>query len=352
VSWWFAFGYFACYAPYAALTRAVTKGLLPGQTGPVSGFEILPLSVATSLVGMLIFLRAKGWFAHATQASFLGRTWPVPTRWTALSGVCTAAIVLTTTLAYTFTGVSIVFIMLLMRGGVLVLAPITDAIARRKVAWTSWVALLLSLAALIVAERGGDYRMTAVTVVDVVLYLLGYFVRLRFMSRLAKSDDERATLRYFVEEQLMGTPLLLLLLAGLAVLGHPGSTSEWGRFTGGLRAGFTTFFDRDLAVVATVAVIGLLSQGTGIFGALILLDRRENTFCVPVNRASSILAGVVGSAGLALTLGDKWPSGWELVGAALVVTAIAVLAMPTLLARPRAPQGTEDAAPVGGDRAA
>jgi len=35
--------------------------------------------------------------------------------------VCTAGIIGTTTLAYTFEGVSIVFVMLLMRGGVLLI---------------------------------------------------------------------------------------------------------------------------------------------------------------------------------------------------------------------------------------
>ncbi len=336
--WWLAFGYFACYVPYAALTKAVTKGLLPGQAAPVSGFEILPLSVAASLVGMIVFLHRPDWFRHARQVQVLGRSLPAPTRWTALSGACTAAIVITTTLAYTFTGVSIVFIMLLMRGGVLILAPITDAIARRKVKWTSWVGLGLSLSALVVAERGGDYRMTLVTAIDVVLYLLGYFVRLRFMSRLAKSDDETASVRYFVEEQIVGTPLLLVVLATLAfVFGGGTGDGEWIRFTSGLRAGFTSFFARGPAVSGAVAVIGFLSQGTGIFGGLILLDKRENTFCVPVNRASSILAGVVASACLALATSEPLPSGWELVGAGLVVAAIGVLAPPGLLEKRRSP---------------
>lgn len=335
--WWLAFGYFACYVPYAALTKAVTKGLLPGQAAPVSGFEILPLSVATSLVGMLVFLHRQGWLRHAHQVELFGRTLPSPTRWTALSGVCTAAIVITTTLAYTFTGVSIVFIMLLMRGGVLILAPITDAIARRKVKWTSWVGLGLSLSALVVAEQGGDYRITVVTAIDVALYLLGYFVRLRFMSRLAKGDDETASIRYFVEEQIVGTPFLLVVLALLAfVFGGSGAEGEWARFTSGLRAGFTTFFARGPAVIAAVAVIGFLSQGTGIFGGLILLDKRENTFCVPVNRASSILAGVVASTSLALAARQPWPSAWELVGAALVIAAIGVLAAPAILDKRRA----------------
>lgn len=337
--WWLAFGYFACYAPYAALTKAVTKGLLPGQTKALSGFEILPVSVAASLVGMFLFLTLKGWWRYATQWKLGGLSLPRPTKYTALSGVFTATVVITTTLAYTFSGVSIVFIMLLMRGGVLIIAPITDAVARRKVKAPSWIGLGLSLAALLVAEHGGDYRMTAVTIINVSAYLLGYFVRLRLMSRLAKGDDEATNTRYFVEEQMVGTPFLLLVLTVLALTAGPAGASagDWVRFTSGIRNGFTVFFTHPARIIATVTVIGLLSQGTGIFGGLILLDKRENTFCVPVNRASSILAGVVASFSLALFGHQSLPNRWELAGAALVVLAIVALSAPALLAKKKAP---------------
>ncbi len=43
-----------------------------------------------------------------------------------LSGLGTAIIIGTTTLAFTFTGVSILFALLLMRGGVLIIAPTVD----------------------------------------------------------------------------------------------------------------------------------------------------------------------------------------------------------------------------------
>lgn len=68
----------------------------------------------------------------------------------------------------------------------------------------------------------------------------------------------------------------------------------------------------------------MLSQGTGVFGGLVLLDARESSFCVPLNRASSVLAGV--GAGLVLTaFGEDAPSWPELAGAALLVGAIVVL---------------------------
>ena len=45
-----------------------------------------------------------------------------------------------------------------MRGGMLVLAPIVDAISRRKVKWFSWVALALSLGALLAAAAVSEIK--------------------------------------------------------------------------------------------------------------------------------------------------------------------------------------------------
>lgn len=325
--WAFALGYFLCYVPYSALTKATASGLLPGMTRPISGFEILPISTLASLLGMMVFLTAMGWWKHASRRRVFGVEVPVPGVWTFLSGLCTAAIIGTTTLSYTFSGVSIVFMMLLMRGGVLVIAPIVDAVSRRKVQWFSWVALGLSLGALLVAaSTGGSYELTLTAGVDVAIYLLAYFVRLRFMSRLAKSDDKDATVRYFVEEQMVATPAIVTALAIVAVIGG-------GQAALDVRRGFIEYWSSG-AVIAGI-VVGLLSQGTGVFGGLILLDRRENSFCIPVNRASSMLAGVAATFLMAAILETKGAPPSELAGVALIITAIGVLAAPGLLASRR-----------------
>ncbi len=325
--WWFAFGYFAAYVPYSALTKAVTTGALPRSNGAVDGFVLLPVTVGTSMVAMFTFLTVMRWWRYASRGRLLGVSLPRPGRYTFLSGLCTAAIIGTTTLAYTFEGVSIVFVMLLMRGGVLMIAPVVDTITGRRPRWFSWVALLLSLAALVVSfsERGG-YAITIVSAVDVSVYLLSYFVRLRFMSRLAKSGDRETTLRYFVEEQMVASPAMLFALVLIAIAA-PGPVGD------SIREGFTAFLGSP--VIGHAVLIGLLSQGTGIFGGLILLDSRENTFSVPVNRSSSILAGVAASYALALALDADVPSVHQLIGAALVITAILFLTVPPLLEKRR-----------------
>jgi drug/metabolite transporter (DMT)-like permease len=321
VIWWFAFGYFACYVPYSALTKALSDGLLPGLAR-VPGFAILPVSSLASMLAMVTFITAMGWWKYAGRARVAGVSFPWPSWWTFFSGLGTATVIVTTTLAYTFSGVSIVLMMLLLRGGVLVMAPLVDALARRRVRWFSWLALGLSLAALVVTfvARAG-FAITLGAALDVTFYLLAYFVRLRFMSRHAKSDDANATRRYFVEEQMIGTPAVVLTLGVLALVGP-------AKLSGPLVYGFTSL---PPATLVLVALVGLLSQGTGVFGGLVLLDKRENSFSVPVNRASSLLAGTAASLLLAMAFGARAPSWDEFVGAGLLVVAVLVLSVPGVL---------------------
>lgn len=320
--WLHALGYFVAYAPYSALTKLVSEGRLPGMSRPLSGFEILPLSTFASLVGMFVFLTLKGWWRYASHREILGRSLPCPSRYTFLSGLCSAAIIGTTTFAYTIEGASIVFMMLLMRGGVLAIAPMVDLISKRRVRLTSWIALFLSLSALVVAvTSGSSFALPLVAAIDVTIYLLAYFVRLRFMSHLAKSDEPSGMIRYFVEEQMIATPAIVGFLASLALIGQGTAMMQ-------VRYGFTTLLTLGPLVVLATILIGVFSQGTGIYGGLILLDARENTFCVPVNRASSVLAGLVATYSLFLFLGTKPVPARELFGAALVLSAIVVLAWP------------------------
>jgi hypothetical protein len=320
--WLFAFGYFASYVPYSALTKAVSSGQIGGSR--VSGVELLPVSAMASLVGMFVFITAMRWWKYASTVKIGALNVPAPTRYTLLSGICTSVVIATTTLAYTFSGISIVFMMLLMRGGVLILAPLVDRLSHRKVRWFSTVGLALSINALLVAfleEKDAGYGLTWVALVDLLAYLGAYFVRLRFMTRLAKSDDMAQRTRYFVEEQMVATPVLVAMLA-------IGSL-----FSESLHAGFTTFFERP--VVVEGILIGLFSQGTGIFGGLVLLDKSENSYSVPVNRCASVLAGVVASYAIMLWLGGRGPSVHELMGAFLIVQAILFLTIPVALERSR-----------------
>ncbi|MCU0654521.1 MAG: hypothetical protein MUF64_04280 [Polyangiaceae bacterium] len=313
--WLFALGYLGGYAPYSALTKLLSKGSVASFGPAVPGLSLLPLSSVASVVCAVGLLLATGWWRQATRHTVGGVTFHGPGRYTLLSGLCSSAIILTTTLAYTFEGISIVFMMLLLRGGVLLIAPAVDLVSGRKVRWFSWVALGLSLGALLLAlDPRAGFKLSPAAIVDVVIYLLAYFVRLRLMSKLAKGSDED-NLRYFAEEQMVSSPAALAALGVLALGSGPVAME--------LRRGFTEvpFGPAALAVV----LVGVLSQSNGVFGGLVLLDKRENSFAVPVNRASSILAGLLATLVLWGFFGEKAPGARELVGATFILVAVLFL---------------------------
>jgi protein-tyrosine-phosphatase len=320
--WLLALGYFAFYIPYSALTKALSLGLLPGMTGPVSGFRILPATAVATSVALIAFMTMGGGWGCLRCRRVLGLPMPVVGTRMLISGVATAVIIGTTTLNYTFVGISILFALLLMRGGVLILSPVVDTLLGRKVRTGAWIAFGLSLAALMIAfAEVGGYQMTLVAGLNIAGYLLGYCVRIPNMTGIAKSPDRAINARYFHEETLVAAIALTGLPALCMLIGDGPILAE-------LRAGFTTFFADPLVVPALM--IGFLYGCLYLFGTGIYLDHRENTYCIPLNRCSSLLSGVVASFGLTWLFGWRSPSGYQVAGAGVILVALAILMVSTL----------------------
>lgn len=314
--WALGLGFYFFYTPYSGLTKALSSGLL-GTGHPVRGTVLLPISAIATVVGMYSFITAMKWWKYAGRRQVFGITLPFPRRLTFLSGVCMATIMATTTLAFTFGGLTIVLVLVLLRGGTLIIAPLVDATVGRRVRWFSWAAMFVSLlAVLVVLIDAGNYRLSAAATVDIIAYLTAYFFKLQFMSRLAKSEERQATLRYFVEEQMVASPLLVLVLATLAFIGT-------GDVMMGFRAGFTSFLGNPDAIFAVF--VGLFYAALCVCTTLIFLDRRENTFCMPMHCGSSMLSGFTATSALAFLLNQNIPSVPQITSAGLIIVALGFL---------------------------
>jgi protein-tyrosine-phosphatase len=325
--WLLALGYFAFYIPYSALTKALSLGLLPGMKGPVSGFLLLPATAIATTVVLLVFVTVGGGWSCLDRRAILGMAVPVVRARTLVSGIATAVIIATTTLNYTFVGISILFALLLMRGGVLIIAPVVDTFLGRRVHSGSWVALGLSFLALGIAfAEVGGYQMSLVAGLNIAAYLAGYSFRIPNMTEIAKSHDPQLNRRYFHEETLIAAIALSGVPALLALIGRSEIPLQ-------LRAGFTTFLTGPLVVPALF--VGVLYGCLYLFGTGIYLDRRENTYCIPLNRCASLLSGVFAAFGLTLILGLRSPSGFQLAGAGIILTALAILMVSTVKSRQR-----------------
>jgi len=152
--------------------------------------------------------------------------------------------------------------------------------------------------------------------VDVAAYLTAYFFKFQFMTKLAKSQDSDASRRYFVEEQMIASPLLLLALGVMAAIG-------FGNEMMGFRFGFTTFLGTPAAGLALL--IGLFYAALCICTTFIFLDRRENTFCVPMHCGPSMLSGFTATYALAVFFNQSPPGEPQLASAGLILIALALL---------------------------
>jgi len=319
--------YMLAYIPYMVITKQLASTPAAALGRPLSGLEILPASLMVSGLMTFVFIWLSGWGRAAHQRRVGGLSLPVPTRWTFLSGICTALVLFTVPMSLTFEGVSIPFIQLLMRGDVLLLAPLVDLAFRRKVGWYSWVALLLVAIGLFltIRQRGG-LHLPPLAIATIVLYTVGYFGRLAVMTRVSKTGDPDDVKRYFVEEKIVAVPLSVAFLAlvPLLGLGTQGSALSWG---------FIEVWSTP-QIVPILALAGLLFA-VSVFAAIILLDPRENTFCVPMERSASIVAGIAASFILAAFWGLPTPTDAEVAGALLMIAAVVLLSVAPSLDRRR-----------------
>lgn len=306
--WWLALGYFVFYVPYSFLIKIVTNRFWPGLDETVSGYRLLPGVVVAVAILLPLIITYQGWWKYARLR---------PPALVILSGLGTAIIIGTTTLAFAFTGVSIIFALLLMRGGVVILAPAVDLLYRRRVRWFSWVALGFTVPALLIALLDvNNYSLTPLAALTIGAYLSGYLLRIPCLTSMAKVQDDDTTHRYFVEEAIAAIFFLITIPVVFSLFGQGGPILE-------LRQGFLDLSGAGATIPALL--IGALYASLYCFGTLIYLDCRENTFCIPLNRSSSLLAGVVVSFALALLLSFGAPSQSQLGSAAMIVVALLFL---------------------------
>ena len=325
--------YFLAYLPNVIITKLVTSTPHPGLGRPLTGLETLPASLIISTLLTYLFIWLSGWHRDANAVQIAGARVPVPTKYTLLSGLGTALVLFTVPLSFTFEGVSIPFIQLLMRGDILLIAPLVDLMFGRKVRWWSWAALVMVLVALIITlfDRGG-FDLPPLAILTVVLYTVGYFIRLAVMTKVSKTGEPASVRRYFVEEKVIALPLSVAVLAAI-------SASGIGTQSGALGWGFLSVWSDP--VIVPLFAIGLTLTVISVFAIIILLDARENAYCVPLERAASLVAGVGGAVLLALFWGLPMPRPAELVGAAILIGAIVLLSLAPRFSRRVVPARAE-----------
>ena len=128
----------------------------------------------------------------------------------------------------------------------------------------------------------------------------------------------------------MPVSVLALALLSLSGLGAQSGELEWG---------FVAVWTD--GVLLSLAGIGVTLTVISILSIIILLDARENAYCVPLERAASLVAGVGGALLLAWFWDLPQPRNAELIGAGILIAAIVLLSVAPRLSRRLTPARAE-----------
>ncbi len=258
------------------------------------------------------------------------------TRDVLVAATASAAILISSTLAYSRAEVSLLLPLLLMKGGVNLWGPVVSWLRGDGVTARARVVLGLALVAVVAVlwdkvSLHASFAVT-ITVAYAAVYVAAYFPKLEVISRYRGNYD-------FLMAEMTSTLIVALPVA--VVVG-------WAHSWRGLGSATTGFYVLDVlrslahAVAASthstaallqrsvVWVMALASEGAGLFGGVVFFARVSSTLSVPLNRCTSLIAGVAATAALWSLTHDGGIVGYltssrnrpELVGVAVMMVAL------------------------------
>jgi len=214
-----------------------------------------------------------------------------------LGGLCCGTINVTTNSSYMLHGASLVTMLLLMRGGMMMMGPPADAVSGRQISRGTWAAFCVALGAFACGLAGAG-GVPALGFGILILYLAAYATNFSLFGK--KQGD----FEWLCSTQLVACGSQLIV------------STLMSTFTSHMD--FTSFGD---SVMLQAFLVGAMAQLTGIFGPMILMaPDTEQTFSAALNRSGAMISGVTASVMLGAPL-----SFLQMSGVALFISAIVLL---------------------------
>ncbi len=314
----FAFLYFALYALFGLMLKVFQSPAAAGYPG-MTDIEFLVYSTAGStLVCLSVIFGGRWWKAKWSRAELL---------YIGAAGTFTAFVIPTTKLMYSLP-ISVMVAMILMRGGIIVLSRLVDAVlirqgvSRKWVRWEENLAVALAVTAMSLnvfyAQEGDFAFLTSVPALSILgIYLVSYGLRLywmnyfKFTRSAAHSADKK---NYFAVEQLAASFWIFGFVGLSLALPIPGGEGVAKAITSPHPSWFP-------------ALLAGIPFGIGAFFSafLFLFEGRTATFSGLANRLASLLAGTTSTLLFWLFYGGKFPKGQDWIALALILLAVILL---------------------------
>jgi hypothetical protein len=320
-------GYFFFYVLTGVAVKYFLGDAEDGFPG-MNGIEYLVYSTfgsAAVVLGVVVALR--WWKLRSLAPKRLG-PWRVPGELAYLvpSGVCTAVVIPTTTLMYTLP-ISVMVAMVIMRGSIIVISRVVDAIQIRqglldkKVYFEENVAVVFAIAAVaghvFVSRNGGfEFLRSAAAMSILGSYVVAYSIRIYIMNYYKNThgrDRPQDNRPFFGIEQIFAS--LTIALGSFALFHGLGS----GEVVDSYRDAFRT----PHPMWKEAVISGLPFGGAAFFSVfLFLFQGRTATFAGLVNRLTSLVAGTTATLVVHWALAGSFPGKWDWISLGLILVAI------------------------------
>ncbi len=310
----------------------------PGRPA-LDGMEYLLYGTGASTIlatGVAIILK---WYKMDSikRVKFLGMNIPSEYIYIIPSGICTAVVIPTTTLMYSFKAISVMVAMVLMRGAVIIISRIIDTIQikqgilKKKVYKEENIAVIVALAAvaLNIIKGTNDGKQSAFSSLPVMIifisYITAYAIRIYIMNyykntrpKCSKKDNNKA---FFAVEQFTSTTVLFIITAIVIIL-----YAEFGVTGERITPFAAALVDPRPACQEWWLWACIFGGAYGIlafFSVFIFMFKgRTATFSSLANRLTSLIAGTVSTLLFAIMFGGKYPSLINWLSFALIILAV------------------------------
>ena len=324
-------GYFVFYI----ITGISVKYFLGNTQQGFPGMHDLEYLVYSTVGGNLFALGvvlALRWYKMQSNklVDFLGMKVPVELLYIIPSGICTAVVIPTTTLMYSLP-ISVMVAMVMMRGSVIIISRIIDAIQIRQgilkkhVYMEENIAVVFALLAVAInifwSKSGGfDFIYNAAAVIILGSYIVAYFIRIYIMNyykntrgKNVKQDNKG----FFAIEQIFAT--ITMLIVGILIYNSP-KLFGWNNEQ---ITSFTGAIDNPLPLWGWAVLAGTAFGMVAFFSVFIFMFKgRTATFAGLVNRLTSLIAGTAATLIFYFAFGGKFPNTEDWISLVFILISV------------------------------
>lgn len=355
----FCGGYFFFYIVFLVATKYFTDYTLQGIADPAAlkaarlqmNMEFLVYSTIGGNLLCLLIVFAFRWYKLKSNklVSVAGLQLPSELLYVIPSGICTAVVIPTTTLMYTLP-ISVLVAMVMMRGSIIVISRLVDAIQiaqgilKKKVYLQEELGVVFAILAVSVQlfyDRSGrnfDFLGYPPAVVILCSYITAYFIRLYFMNYYKNTrakgvpQDNKG---FFAVEQI--TAGVVLAILGIVLYRSSGAGVQQ-------IALFQSSFTAPSVHWHWEIVAGVFFGAQAFLSVFLFMYKgRTATFSGLVNRLTSLIAGTASTLIVFYLFGGKFPEEKDWVSLLFILVAVGFL---TVAERKRSAELAASAAQV------